>query len=90
MLPIGAVSGTIEKGGQEHGICVYGICCDTDCASGCRPCAGGGLNKRGGKAMPILFAALGTPLASFMEGCVLGASIYLVAKGAKNPLKHKK
>lgn len=40
--------------------------------------------------MPILFAALGTPLASFMEGAVLGASIYLVARGAKNPLKHKK
>lgn len=40
--------------------------------------------------MPILFAAVGTPLACFMEGCVLGASIYLVAKGAKNPLKHKR
>ena len=40
--------------------------------------------------MPILFAAVGSPLASFMEGCVLGASVYLVAKGAKNPLKHRK
>lgn len=40
--------------------------------------------------MPIMFAALGTPLACFMEGCVLGASVFLVAKGVKNPLKHKK
>ena len=39
--------------------------------------------------MPILFAAAGSPLACFMEGCVLGASVFLVAKGAKNPLKKK-
>ena len=40
--------------------------------------------------MPILFAAVGTPLACFMEGCILGASVFLVAKGVKNPLKYKK
>ena len=37
--------------------------------------------------MAILFAAADSPLACFMEGCVLGASVFLVAKGAKNPLK---
>jgi len=40
--------------------------------------------------MPILFAAVGTPLASFMEGCVLGASVYLVARTGKGALKHRK
>lgn len=40
--------------------------------------------------MPIFFAALGTSLASFAEGAVLGASVYLVSRGVRNPLKHKK
>lgn len=40
--------------------------------------------------MPILFAAAGTPLACFMEGCILGASVFLAANGVKNPLKYKK
>ncbi len=40
--------------------------------------------------MSILFAILGTPIAYFAEGAILGASVYLVSRGAKNPLKNKK
>ncbi len=40
--------------------------------------------------MPIMFAILGTPLAAFAEGAILGASVYLVSRGAKNPLRTKK
>jgi hypothetical protein len=38
--------------------------------------------------MPILFAIIGTPLAHFAEGAILGASVYLVSRGKKNPLKN--
>jgi len=34
-------------------------------------------------------AAAATPLACFMEGAVLGASVYLVSRGIRNPLKKK-
>lgn len=40
--------------------------------------------------MPIVFALAATPLAHFAEGCILGASVYLVSRGVKNPLKTKK
>lgn len=40
--------------------------------------------------MPILFAIIGTPLAAFAEGAILGASVYLVSRGVKNPLKNRK
>ncbi len=40
--------------------------------------------------MPILFALAGTPLAYFAEGAILGASVYLVSRGVKNPLHTKK
>ena len=40
--------------------------------------------------MPILFAVAGTSLAHFAEGCVLGASVYLVSRGVRNPIKNKK
>ena len=40
--------------------------------------------------MPILFAIMGTPLAAFAEGAILGASVYLVSRGVKNPLKNFK
>lgn len=40
--------------------------------------------------MPILFAIMGTPLAAFAEGAILGASVYLVSRGVKNPLKNRK
>ena len=40
--------------------------------------------------MPIIFAVVGTQLASFAEGAILAASVYLVSRGAKNPLKNKK
>lgn len=39
--------------------------------------------------MPILFAAAGTPLASFIDGCLLGASVYIVARTGKGTLKKK-
>lgn len=40
--------------------------------------------------MPIIFAAAGTPLACFAEGAILGASVYLVSRGTKNPLRSRK
>ena len=40
--------------------------------------------------MNILFAVVGAPLACFAEGAVLAASVYLVSRGVKNPLKNRK
>lgn len=40
--------------------------------------------------MPILFAVIGTPLGCLAEGCILGASVYLVSRGKRNVLKSKK
>ena len=40
--------------------------------------------------MPIIFAVVDTKLASFAEGAILAASVYLVSRGVKNPLKNKK
>ena len=40
--------------------------------------------------MPIIFAVLGTPLAHFAEGAILGATVYLVSRGKRNQLKNKK
>ncbi len=40
--------------------------------------------------MPIWFAVLGTPLAHFAEGAILGASVYLVSRGKRNVLKNRK
>lgn len=40
--------------------------------------------------MPILFAITGSVLSSFAEGAILGASVYLVSRGVKNPLKNRK
>ena len=40
--------------------------------------------------MTIIFAAAGTALASFAEGAVLAASVYLVSRGVKNPLRNTK
>lgn len=40
--------------------------------------------------MQIVFALAGTPLANFAEGAILAASVYLVSRGIKNPLKNRK
>ena len=40
--------------------------------------------------MTILFAAAGTLLACFAEGAILAASVYLVSRGIRNPLRNKK
>lgn len=40
--------------------------------------------------MTITFATLGTALASFAEGAILAASVYLVSRGVRNPLRNKK
>ena len=40
--------------------------------------------------MPIMLATIGTPLAQFAEGAILAASVYLVSRGVKNPLKNRK
>ncbi len=40
--------------------------------------------------MPILFAITGSALGSFAEGAILAASVYLVSRGVRNPLKNKR
>ena len=40
--------------------------------------------------MTILFAVAGSPLACFAEGAILAASVYLVSRGVKNPLRNSK
>lgn len=45
------------------------------------------IQKKGGNGMPIIIAAIATPLAHFAEGAILGASVYLVSRGAKSSLK---
>lgn len=40
--------------------------------------------------MPIVFAITGSALGSFAEGAILGASVYLVSRGVRNPLKNKR
>ena len=39
--------------------------------------------------MPILFAITGSALGSFAEGAILAASVYLVSRGVRNPLKNQ-
>ena len=46
--------------------------------------------RKGIEKMPIIFAVLGTPLAHFAEGAILGATVYLVSRGKRNQLKNKK
>lgn len=45
---------------------------------------------KGATTMPILFAVAGSALGCFAEGAILGASVYLVSRGVRNPLKNKK
>ena len=45
---------------------------------------------KGVMILPIVFAAAGTALANFAEGAILAASVYLVSRGVRNPLKTKK
>lgn len=45
------------------------------------------IQREGGNGMPIIIAAIATPLAHFAEGAILGASVYLVSRGAKSNLK---
>ncbi|MGN1158139.1 MAG: hypothetical protein ACI4TK_18365 [Agathobacter sp.] len=40
--------------------------------------------------MPIIFAISGTALANLAEGAILAASVYLVSRGVKNPLKSRR
>ncbi len=40
--------------------------------------------------MPFLFTIVAAPLAHFAEGAILGASVYLVSRGHKNPIRTKK
>lgn len=48
------------------------------------------LRERREQGMTILFAVAGTPLACFAEGAILAASVYLVSRGVKNPLRMRK
>lgn len=56
----------------------------TLCHGDCQLC------KRREQSMTILLAVAGTPLACFAEGAILAASVYLVSRGVKNPLRIKK
>lgn len=77
-----------EEGGKKtDGIRVHRLRGDTDSSAGDRPRNGDRIKEV--RVMPIVFAVAGSPLACFMEGCVLGASVFLVAKGMKNPPKKK-
>lgn len=38
----------------------------------------------------MFFAVAGTALACFAEGALLGASVYLVSRGIRNPLQTKR
>lgn len=40
--------------------------------------------------MTITFAVVGSALAQFTEGAILAASVYLVSRGVRNPLRNKK
>lgn len=48
------------------------------------------LRERRKQSMTILFAVAGTPLACFAEGAILAASVYLVSRGVKNPLRTRR
>ena len=65
---------------------VIGLCCIT----GDSVPDGAFQYSQGGKDVTILFAAAGTPLACFAEGAILAASVYLVSRGVRNPLRNKK
>ena len=40
--------------------------------------------------MSMLFAITGSALGCFAEGAILGASVYLVSRGVRNPLNNHK
>ena len=46
--------------------------------------------RDGEKQMTLLLAAIGTQLAYFADGAILAASVYLVSRGVRNPLKNRK
>ncbi len=46
--------------------------------------------ERGCAVMPVTFAIVGTALAKFAEGAILAASVYLVSRGVRNPLKNRR
>ncbi len=60
--------------------------------TGCLMLHGGRLDRRerGCEVMLISFGVVGTALASFAEGAILAASVYLVSRGVKNPLRNRK
>jgi hypothetical protein len=60
------------------------------CITGDSVSDGASQHSQGGKDVTILFAAAGTPLACFAEGAILAASVYLVSRGVRNPLRNKK
>lgn len=54
-------------------------------------CQSGRLTERRVYLMlPIIFAVAATPLANFAEGAILAASVYLVSRGVRNPIRNKK
>lgn len=50
----------------------------------------GGAGERRCAIMPVTFAIVGTALAKFAEGAILAASVYLVSRGVRNPLKNRR
>lgn len=64
------------------------------CSYACGSLRHGGHKQPGAesevKSMTITFAVIGSALANFAEGAVLAASVYLVSRGVRNPLRNKK
>lgn len=68
---------------------VRGVRYNLDRITGTRPCHCDSIIKEE-ETMPILFAITGSALGCFAEGAILGASVYLVSRGVRNPLKNRK
>ena len=77
-----------KKGGLKNGMDFCRVCHNLDRITGTRPCYCDSVIKEE-ETMPILFAITGSALGCFAEGAILGASVYLVSRGVRNPLKNR-
>lgn len=66
------------------------VCHNLDRITGTRPCYCDSVIKEEETMPTILFAITGSALGCFAEGAILGASVYLVSRGVRNPLKNRK
>ncbi len=77
---------SIKDGRDQYAVDIIGIYC----LVGDSLPDGEPERQEGGEEMTILFAVAGSPLACFAEGAILAASVYLVSRGVKNPLRNSK